>query len=140
MIPMSTAIWDPKWFHEFKDAKHIWKDSNGVYNGIRVEELNPGSCHAEGCPCKYQGTNDGYFKCSFLKSYRDGLNKIDFNSFIEKCVRFANFLAERDKFEVEPIIVFIFHEAPNNPCSERVPVQELFKQNGIELTEWCLNK
>jgi hypothetical protein len=137
---MSTAIWDPKWFHQFKGKKHIWKDSNGVYNGIRAEELNPGLCHAEGCPCPYQHTDKGYNTCSFLKSYREGLSDIDFDKFLNKCIQFAEFLSKRDNFKEEPIIVFIFHEAPDNPCSERIPVQELFNSHGIELTEWYPNK
>ena len=34
-IPVSTAMWDPKWYHDFKDKDYIFKDKNGVYNGDR---------------------------------------------------------------------------------------------------------
>lgn len=136
MIPMSTAVWDPGWFHQFKGKKHIWKDANGVYNGIRIEELNPEKCNAHGCPCEFQKTDQGYKYCRFLREYKEGLNKIDFDKLIYDCTKLANYIKEKDKLLFTPAIVFIFHESPDNPCSERVPVQELFKSHGIEITEW----
>ena len=37
MIPVSTAMWDPKWFHDFTgDEDYIFKDKRGIYNGIRA--------------------------------------------------------------------------------------------------------
>ena len=45
MIPVSTAMWDPKWFHNFKNQYHVFKDRNGVYNGLRYPALSPkGEC------------------------------------------------------------------------------------------------
>jgi hypothetical protein len=35
----------------------------------------------------------------------------------------------------EPIAVFIVHEAPDNPCSERAAIQEYFRSHGIECEE-----
>jgi hypothetical protein len=50
-----------------------------------------------------------------------------------------NWLAQYEQkelqFEDEPIIVFIVHEAWNNPCSERKPLQKYFKEHGIECKE-----
>jgi len=136
MIPISTAIWDPKWFHEFKGSKHIWKDSNGVYNGIRFEELNPQSCHAFGCPCRFRNTGQGYQTCQFLKEYREGLSKIDFDKLISNCEKLGEFIKSKENIDEEIYIVFIFHEANDNPCSERVPLQELFRSHNIEINEF----
>ncbi len=33
-------------------------------------------------------------------------------------------------------VALLFHEATNNPCSERVMVQQWFKENGYEIHEW----
>ena len=41
LIPVSTAVWDPKWYHNFKTNDFIFKDKRGVVNGIRVEVLSP---------------------------------------------------------------------------------------------------
>ena len=30
MIPLSTALWDPKWFHKNKGHSFQFKDKNGV--------------------------------------------------------------------------------------------------------------
>ncbi len=50
MVPLSTAIWDPKWYHDGKDHAYTFIDKNGVINGIRCEALHPGTscsglCH-----------------------------------------------------------------------------------------------
>ena len=41
-IPLSTAIWDPKWFHQNKGQDFQFKDKNGVWNGLRAEIFMPG--------------------------------------------------------------------------------------------------
>ena len=79
-IPLSTAIWDPKWFHNGLGNNEVFLDKNGVLNGLRLEELNPGSCNACGCPCKIKNYQD----CIFLKSYRAGLRKINFQDLYNK--------------------------------------------------------
>ena len=78
-IPVSTADWDPKWFHQNKGQSHIWKDANGVWNGIRLEILNPSQCCSILPPeCVLCGTERHPESCSFLKDYRKGLDKIGF--------------------------------------------------------------
>ena len=132
-IPLSTAIWDPKWFHNGLGNSEVFLDKNGVINGLRLEELNPGSCHADGCPCKEKN----YLDCWFLKSYRAGLRNIDFKALYEKLETFALGWKEIAKFEEEPEIILIVYETPGNPCSERVPIQEWFAENGIKVEELC---
>jgi hypothetical protein len=48
----------------------------------------------------------------------------------------AEFIQQLEGFKNEPEIILLVHEAPNNLCSERIPLQELFKNNGIDVIEW----
>lgn len=132
-IPLSTAIWDPKWFHNGLGNNEVFLDKNGVLNGLRLEELNPGSCNACGCPCKIKNYQD----CIFLKSYRAGLRKINFQDLYNKIENIAIGWKNAAGFLEEPEIILIVYETPNNPCSERVPIIEWFAENGIELKELC---
>lgn len=133
MIPLSTAVWDPKWFHEFKGQDYIWKDKNNVWNGLRLEILNPKECHAGGCPC----SEKNYQKCRFLKEYREGLQeRINFDELMNYLRRISERAQELDGFSEEPEIMLLVHESPDNPCSERIPIQELFTSHGIEVKEW----
>jgi len=131
-IPLSTAIWDPKWFHEFKDQEHIWKDKNGVWNGLRIEELNPKSCHASGCPCDIREPEN----CRFIREYKEGLEKIDFEKMLGDIEKLVSYIQSQEKFEEEPEVILIVHEAKDNPCSERNSIQELFREHGLEIEEW----
>lgn len=138
-IPISTADWDPTWFHDFKGQDHVWKDKNGVWNGIRLEILNPSHCCSILPPeCVGCSKESKYIeRCSFLKDYREGLHtKLKFNELLECITKMADYFQHLEGFTDEPEIIFILHESPNNPCSERVPIQELFKEHGIEVTEW----
>ena len=132
-IPVSTAIWDPKWYHEFRDQNHIWKDKNGVWNGFRFELLNPESCGAVSCcPCLERKPES----CEFLRSYLSGLRRQNFDSIISFLNRAAEFIKSEEGFDEEPEIMLLVHEDPGNPCSERLPLQEYFKEHGIEVSEW----
>jgi hypothetical protein len=133
-IPLSTAIWDPRWFHEFKDQTHIWKDKNGVWNGLRIEELNPLNCHATGCPCKQRDPSS----CRFIKEYRLGLKTIDFEKLLEEITELTKFIQLKEGFLEEPEVMLIVHEAKDNPCSERNSIQDLWREHGIEIKEWEL--
>lgn len=134
MIPFSTAVWDPKWYHNNLDNRTIYVDKNGVINGCRCEELKPGIT----CNNLCKGVKECNIKdpniCKFLSNYRKQLNKIDFNSFLN----YLNIhLYQIQKiFRVEdPMIVFIVYETPTNQCSEREVIKQWFKDNGIELEE-----
>ncbi len=48
----------------------------------------------------------------------------------------ANSVQEAEGFTEEPIVVLIFHEKYDNPCSERWAVQQWFKENGMEIKEF----
>ena len=39
-------------------------------------------------------------------------------------------------FTEEVVFVLLVHEAPSNPCSERQPLIEYFREHGIDLQEF----
>lgn len=41
MLPLSTAVSDPAWFHENLNNNHIFIDKRGIINGIRILPLHP---------------------------------------------------------------------------------------------------
>lgn len=135
MIPVSTCVWDPKWF---QGNGRIYKDKRGVYNGIRCEELHPDDDMCAGlCPCDkhHQRTE----QCDFLKTYREQLNKLSFPDLVSWCEKLGRYVQQKEQFEEEPIIVLIVYETPTNPCSERGPLIDWFADNGYELKEWTKN-
>ena len=136
MIPVSTAKYDPRWFHQNKNQKHEWKDKNGVWNGIRAEVFAPGPlCDnlCRGPECCDTGNPQ---TCPFLKAYRKQLDNLDFKEIIQRIYKLGKAVQENECFTEEPIVVLIVHEAPNNPCSERRVIKEWFKENGYPLEEF----
>lgn len=126
MIPISTAVWDPKWFHDFKDKEHIFKDKNSVYNGIRFEELAPGDTCKDLCRGPEECSTKDSSKCLFLQNYRKQIQQLDKNKLLKECEILASNIQRKECFTEEPIIVFIVYETPNNKCSERnVLLEEL---------------
>lgn len=140
MIPVSTAIWDPKWFHDSKGDSHFYKDKNGVYNGIRSSYLFPdGECDGL---CR--GQKDGIcvvsnviadsHSCEFLKAYRRKLDNIGFEKIYSELEQIANRVSELENVK-DPHIVLMVYEDPTNECSERRVLHEFFKKYGSEIEE-----
>lgn len=130
MIPLSTAVWDPKWFHQH--AMTVYKDKNGVYNGFRIEEFVPRNHECRGfddCDAQVRG------ECNFLKQYRQQLDELDFDSVTEFFDQLCLTVNQWEHFEEEPVIVLIVYESPENPCSERRVIQEWFKDHGVIVEE-----
>ena len=112
-----------------------------MWNGIRLEILNPSHCCSILPPeCVLCGTERHPESCSFLKDYREGLDKIGFEELMCYLNGIGDHFKQLEKFDEEPEIILIVHEAPNNPCSERVPLQDYFLSNNIELKEWSINE
>lgn len=133
MIPLSTAVWDPKWFHQH--VMTVYKDKNGVYNGLRLEEFAPKNheCHGlDHCTAPIRGD------CNFLKSYRQQLDELNFDNIMELFSQIWKTINEWEHFgeEVEPVIVLLVYESPDNPCSERRIIQEWFKDHGVIVEEF----
>ena len=136
MIPVSTAVWDPVWYHANQGPNHIFYDARKILIGNRLQPvINAGiKCgQQEPVPCPCEEKN--YFNCSFLSNYRKNLEEIDFDAMIKSLQEFAQGYAEKNNIEEEIIIVLIVHEAPGNMCSERVPLQEYFTAHGWECKE-----
>ena len=136
MIPISTAIFDPAWYHNFtKDYNYIFKDKRGILNGLRIESIieqgKQSNCGPDICPCE----NKNYSTCSFLCQYRKNLENIDFNKMMADMEDLANRYAIANNIKEEIIIVLIVYETPTNPCSERNPLQDYFNNHGVECKE-----
>lgn len=135
MIPLSTAMWDPKWFHNFKGQGHVFFDKNHVVNGLRLNDLVPmpqlhGTCSGrEQCELQPQD-------CKFLKFYKAQLDAIDFDKFMEMLEFSINSIKALAKLDEEPVVMILVHEAPDNVCSERGPIQQWFAEHGVEVTEF----
>lgn len=132
-LPLSTCMWDPKWFHDFKGSSHHFIDKRGVINGLRAEPLCPRTVHSIGA--EICGKDCGQpIPCLFMEAYYKYLETLDFSDIISRC----RLLAEKAiKPEYgEPIIVFLVSEPPYVKCAERPCLQKWFAEHGIKLTEW----
>lgn len=135
MIPLSTAVWDPKWYHNFKGQEHVFVDKHGVINGLRIQPLMPGKTTEGMCSGIEHCTTRNSCECEFIKMYRQQLDKINFNDFLVTLSIHINTVSGRLQLQKEPIVVFLVHEAPNNPCSERAPLIQWFDDNGMYVRE-----
>ena len=139
-VPVSTAMFDPKWFHNFKGNNHIFVDKRGMINGLRIFTLAPdetcnGSCHGRD-KCLMMPDS-----CDFLRQYRYQLFKLDFEKVIETLEQNVKYILEKNpKYDgkEEPECILMVYETPSNPCSERVALQEWFVFNGRVLEEFTI--
>lgn len=137
MIPISTAVYDPKWFHKNQGKDFIFIDKNNVINGIRAESFHPtldDSCRGPQ-NCTHISNN-----CAFLTSYRNQLDKIPIDTVLNGLERLGEKVRDLTDFEGEPVFVFLVYETPDNPCSERGTIQGYFRKNGIECEELDIEK
>ena len=132
LLPVSTAIWDPKWYHENLGNWHTFTDKRGILNGLRVEELAPKDIPEEEICTK--GCTKDYKTCGFLKCYRERINSIDFDALMQKLQKMADSAKTPDNPDID--ICLMVYETPTNPCSERVPIIELFASHGITVEEF----
>lgn len=127
LVVLSTVVWEPKWY------KVGGIDKNGIIS-LRCPPLIPGEQCGGLCngKCNPKHPKD----CTFLQTYSKQLEAIDFNDFINKLLdlraRLLDDFPDRDDFD----FAFVFFEKYDNPCSERWPVQDWFKQHGVEIIEW----
>lgn len=135
MIPLSTAKWDPKWFHNFRGPGHTFVDKNGVVNGLRAEPFAPDPSCDNLCRGPQNCDNKSPVYCPFMQRYAKQLDTIPIGEIMERCYRLGVKVKELTHFEGEPAFVFLVHEAPDNPCSERVIIQRYFTDHGIPCKE-----
>lgn len=123
IIPLSTAVYDPKWFHEFRGRSRVFLDGNGVINGLRAEKLHPAACDrmCSGRPCEFSPES-----CLFMKTYREQLFRLDRSALERSFETLGSRIRSALGFGENPEIALLVHEAPDNPCSERAALQEFF--------------
>lgn len=132
-IPISTAVWDPKWFHAFKGQSHKFIDKNGVLNGVRAEFLHPDSTCQDLCrgleTCEVKDPS----KCAFIKAYKIQLSKIDKEELAARIASFREKMKNVLKLDRLPELVFLVHEPPYKACSERAALQDLLECQELEV-------
>ena len=123
IIPLSTAVFDPQWFHKSNGNSYTFKDKNNVINGLRIDYLKPGKECDGLClgPENNVACNGNPGICKFLKAYERQLlniNKREMALFMWNTAK---------KYNIEnPKFAFIVHEAPWKQCSERIVLQKIF--------------
>lgn len=141
MIPISTARWDPSWFHKGKGEKFTFFDDNGVINGLRLPEFAPGPMCEGLCSGNDKCIGHNPSSCDFLKIYRKQLNSIPYKDLIHRCEKYLTWYKSKYEREiVDPIFVMIVYEAPDNSCSERAAIQDWFKSHGVDCKELVVDK
>lgn len=134
MLPLSTAVWDPKWFHAFNDMNYRFFDKRGVLNGARCTPFVPGESCDGLCRGRDACQTGDPTSCAFLNEYRKQLDKINVPLFLAAMSEVARELLP-DIPEDEVTIVFIVYEKPDNPCSERWVLLKWFEDHHINCKE-----
>ena len=122
LVGLNTTVWPPKY-------RPLGTDARGV-TVINCKPLVPG----RECDYLCRGTcNPPHPQdCSFLQTYRKQLDRINFNEFY-------TYIEELSKKYNNADFAFIVFEPPTRQCSERIPIQNWFHDNGIEIEEWHSN-
>lgn len=132
MVPLSTAAWDPKWYYQGVQGKP-YIDKRGIVNGLRAEPFAPSAdldCDCSDCAHDHPDT------CKFLRQYYLQLQRLDFEDILKRIQRITEWHLEHYPASGIPTAVLIFHEAPDNPCSERWMVQKWFAAHNLPITEF----
>ena len=132
LVPLSTAAFDPKWYHNNRGPSYQFKDKRGVINGIRADVFAPGSELGGYCSeaCGMVPPN-----CDFLLRYRAQLDRLDFRTIWQKFESLAQTIQLREGLE-SVNFALLLHEAPTKLCSERCVIQDWFAKNGHPIHEW----
>lgn len=131
LVPLSTAAWPPKFFGT-PENQH--RDSRGIVLGLNIPPFRPGKMCEGLCfgNCQPKHPQD----CAFLKVYRQQLDKIDINKVIVNLNKMSEKIKENEHLDDVDFALMVY-ETPTNPCSERVVIQQWFKDNGVEVNEWA---
>ena len=136
MIPVSTAIWDPKWYHDFTgDYNYLFKDKRGIVNGLRMLPIIECGKASSGCGGPDRCVYKPQPACPFLKSYRDNLELLNINILMNAFNYLASEYQKHEHIDDEITIVLIVYETPKNPCSERGALIDYFNSHGVECKE-----
>ena len=128
MVPLSTAMWDPDWFHK-EGAVYI--DKRGIINGYKFQLFVP-TCHDCRGPAHCLQSPE---TCSFLRSYKEQLDKLDFCVIMRMLENIVNNTKVILDIKEELTLVLMVYEPPYKLCSERGPLVAWFKEHGYDLKE-----
>lgn len=142
MLPVSTAMYDPAWFHDGKGIGNRYLDKNCVVNGVRMNEVMMDAYRVAdlikaGSMCGPNCSHRAEEMCPYMQEYAKCIRakNPDFKQFITFCEGYVQFLNQKFNFGIDTII-FIVHENPLISCGERPVLQQWFEENGYELKEW----
>lgn len=125
LVGLNTTFWPPKWRPLGEDKRGVWVvDCPPLKPGKECEGLCNGKCdpkHPE--------------DCAFLKAYRKQLDLYGADKFMESLKKLSNKFNASEESDLYNFALIVF-ETPNNPCSERVVLQEWLRENRIEVEEW----
>ena len=128
LIGLSTCVGNPKWRPMGKDARGvICVDCPPFKPGHSCDGLCNGKCnpkHPE--------------DCLFLQNYKAQLDKININSIQESLGKLATKIMHDERIQ-DIDFAFLVYERFDNPCSERVVIQQYFREHGIKCEEWNFN-
>lgn len=128
-IPISTALWDPKWYN--RNGK-VYVNDKGVIFGLKCPPLSPQECTPGCCSCN----NKIPGKCKFIQEYMESLRKLNFLEIRQGLENIAREVQGFMGFTEDPEIVLVVYETPNNPCSERGSLIQWFLENNVNLEEY----
>lgn len=132
VIGLSTAMWDPAWFHGFADKKTVFVNEKGFVCGLKAPDfILPLSDYEElerrhvdcGNHCTHDSPN-----CEFMKAYRKHLESIGY----EDIMRHLRIIADKydeqgfNKTDKPTEIVLLVHESVKKNCAERVVIKQFF--------------
>lgn len=135
IIPLSTAMYDPKWYHDFRSQDYHFRDRNGVFNGFKITQLIP-QHFDETTECTSGKCSMNPPNCTFLQAYLAQLRQIDCRKFISDLEERSIHLLNSHNISGEPVIAFIVHEAPSKVCSERIIIDQWLTENHIPHAEF----
>ena len=125
IIGLSTAHWEPRYITYGRSQNGIiWMGIPPLKPGEECDGLCDGKCNPK-------HPDD----CQFLKAYYNQLNKINFKELIQKIENIAQKVKEGEALDNVDVVLLVY-EKYDNPCSERWPLKQWFKENGMELEEW----
>jgi len=135
MIPLSTALWDPKWYHSNYGNDYKFYDKNGVINGLRIPQFMPQMKSDGICLGTVKCETKNPFECKFLQNYYEQLCNLDFDRTIAMFERLAQAYKAKRNLKEDPVIVLIVYEPPKKLCSERIMIHKWFLEHGYPIKE-----
>ena len=125
LVGLSTAVWNPKWRPMGKDKRGvICVDCPPFKPGHECEGLCNGKCepkHPE--------------DCAFLKAYKAQLDKLNITRIQNSLGKLAKQISYDEGLQ-DIDFAFLVYETPSNPCSERIAIQQWFREHGMPIEEW----